>query len=40
MAAQDERQGFDTGGDLPFMLRFSKHSEIFLSNCSGQPIGD
>jgi hypothetical protein len=30
--AQDERRGFDTIGDFPFMLRPSKHSEPFLSN--------
>jgi hypothetical protein len=31
--AQDERMGFDIIEDFPFMLRLSKHSELFSATC-------
>jgi len=36
--AQDERQGFDTGGDLPFMLRFSNIPKFFSVIAVGSQL--
>jgi len=33
--AQDERRGFEIVHDFPFMLRVSKHSELFFGNLLG-----
>ena len=32
--AQDDRCGFEIVDDFPFMLRHSKHSELFSATCT------